>query len=316
MKLSKRLLFFIILTVTVAFAQDNKFGALVYYEFNYLPQNDVEISDQFEYRRIYFTFDKKMSETLSYKFQTDVGRKNDDGRLEVFIKNAKIDWKTDYGMFVIGLQGMNVFEIQKNTWGYRSIDKTAMNKNNWASSADLGIGYYNNFNNLNYSVLITNGTGFKLPENDSFKKISTQIYYGNGKLNSQNGVNSGLVFTYEPYHVEGGLTETKFVTGFFGGYASGPVRFGAELDQLIDSNISETIKILSGYGNFQINEKTNIFARFDIVDNGSTVLNYIIVGIEVSPEKGLKVMPNIRYTKSTNKTVDIEYILNFEFDIN
>ncbi len=314
MKLSK-ILFFIILIITVALAQDNKFGALVYYELNYVPDDNKEISNQFEYRRIYFSFAKKMSEKLSYKFQTDVGRKNEDGRLEVFIKNAKIDWKTDYGLIVIGLQGMNVFEIQKNTWGYRSIDKTAMNKNNWASSADLGIGYYNNSHNFNYSILITNGTGFKLPENDSYKKISTQIYYGNGKLNSQNGVNSGIVFTYEPYHVDGGSTETKFVTGLFGGYASGPVRIGAEFDQLIDSNISETTKILSGYGNFRINEKASIFARLDNVDYGSTVLNYIIGGIAVSPEKGLKIMPNIRYSKSTNKTVDLEYKLNFEFDI-
>jgi len=309
------MIFLIIVTVTVAFTQDTKFSALVYYELNYVPDDNREISNQFEYRRIYFTFDKKMSEKLSYKFQTDVSRTNDDGRLTVFIKNAKIDWKTDYGMIVIGVQEMNVFAIQRNTWGYRSIDKTAMNKNNWASTADLGIGYYNNFHNFNYSVLITNGTGFKLPENDSYKKISTQIYYGSGKLNSQNGVNSGLVFTYEPYHVENGYTETKFVTGLFGGYASGPVRIGAEFDQLIDSNISETIKILSGYGNLEICEKASIFARLDNINDRSTTMNYIIAGIAVSPETGIKIMPNIRYTKSTNKTVDLEYKLNFEFDI-
>ena len=307
----KKLLVLISIFISINFAEELKFTALVYYEYSYYTDTDTDISNEFEFRRIYFGLDKKISSTLSYKFLTDVGRSSTDGRLSVYIKNAKIDWNTQLGKFVIGVQSMNLFDIQKNTWGYRSIDKTAMNKNKWASSADLGLGYYNNYNNLHYNVLVTNGTGFKLPENDSYKRISTQIYYGQGKLNLHEGMNSGMVFTYEPYHSENGNVETKTVTGLFGGYAFGSFRVGTEVAQLIDSKVETAIKIFSGYGNFAINDKISVFARFDNLNNNSDISNYIIAGIAISPEIGLKVMPNIRYY-SNNLT---NYNLNFEFKI-
>jgi hypothetical protein len=311
----KKLLVFTLLLTSICLTEDLKFSALAYYEFSYYTNNDAVISNEFEFSRIYFGFEKNISKTLSYKFLTDIGRKSDDGRLDVYVKNAKVDWNTKIGKFVIGMQSMNIFNIQKNTWGYRSIEKTAMNKNKWASSADLGLGYYNNFDNLYYNVLITNGTGFKSLENDSYKKISTQFYYGQGKLNAHDGMNSGLVFTYEPYHPENGIVETKIITGLFGGYASGSIRIGAEVTQLNDSYFESAIKILSGYGNYSINDKLSLFARFDNLNNNSTMSNYLIVGIAISPEKGLKIMPNIRRASSTNSKNIVNYNLNFEFKI-
>ena len=307
----KKLNIFIILIMSIGVAEEIKHNLIMYYDLSYTNSNDVNISNKFEFRRIYFGLDKKVSDTFSYKFLTDVGQSSEDGRLSVYIKNAKVDWNTQFGKFVIGVQPLNVFDIQRNTWGYRSIDKTAMNKNKWASSADLGLGYYNNYNNLHYNVLVTNGTGFKLTENDSYKKISTQIYYGEGKLNSLEGMNSGIVFTYEPYHSENGNVETKTVTGLFGGYAFGSFRVGTEVAQLIDSKVETAIKIFSGYGNFAINDKISVFARFDNLNNNSDISNYIIAGIAISPEIGLKLMPNIRYY-SNNLT---NYNLNFEFKI-
>lgn len=310
----KKLISIIILTFAIGFAEEIKFSALAYYEYSYYTEKDVEISNEFEFRRAYFGFEKKISNTLSYKFLTDIGRTSSDGRLEVYIKNAKVDWSTKLGKFVIGMQSMNLFNVQEKTWGYRSIEKSAMDKYKFASSADLGLGYYNNYNNLHYNVLVTNGTGYKLPENDSYKKISTQIYYGQGKLTSQDGINSGLVFTYEPYHSEGNNTESKSVAGLFGGYASGPLRIGAEINQFVDSAAESAIKIFSGYGNFAINDKISIFTRFDNLNDKSAISNYLIAGIALSPEKGLKVMPNIRYDLNNTKNIT-NYNLNFEFKI-
>jgi hypothetical protein len=311
----KKSLLLIILFLSVLAAEEVRFNTLAYYEYSYYNDHEAEISNNFEFRRIYFGLDKKISNTLSYKFLTDVGRSSADGRLSVYIKNAKVDWNTQYGKFVIGMQSMNLFDIQKNTWGYRSIDKTAMNRNKWASSADLGLGYYNNYNNLQYNILITNGTGFKQPENDSYKRISTQVYYGESNLNSLDGMNTGMVFTYEPYHSEDGDVETKTVTGLFGGYASGALRAGAEVAQLIDSNVETAVKIFSGYSNLAISDIISIYARFDILNNDSDPSNYVIAGLAISPEKGLKIMPNIRYTFDNNSNKSTTYILNFEFKI-
>ncbi len=309
----KELISIIILTLSVSFAEEIKFSALAYYEYSYYT--DSEISNEFEFRRVYFGFEKKISNTLSYKLLTDVGRISEDGRLEVYIKNAKVDWDTQFGKFVIGMQSMNLFDIQKNTWGYRSVDKTAMNKNKWASSADLGLGYSNNYNKFHYNVLVTNGTGFKLPENDSFKRLSTQIYYGEGKLNSKDGMNSGIVFTYEPYHSEDKRIENVIVTGLFGGYAVGSLRIGAEIAQLINSDDDNAIKIYSGYSNFAINKIISLFARYDNLYYNSDISNYVIIGVSFTPEKGLQIMPNIRLTSNNNSEYIANYKLNFEFKI-
>ncbi len=304
----KKLLLIIVL-LSIGLAEDVKFSALAFYEFSF--STDTGISNEFEFRRVYFTFQKNMSKSLSYKFQTDVGRKSDDGRLEVYLKNAKVDWITSYGKFVFGLQGMNLFNVQEKTWGYRSIEKSTMDKNNFASSAAMGIGYYNNVGQINYNILVSNGAGYKKPEFDSYKKVSTQIYYGQNKLNSTTGWNIGGVVTYEPY------TEDyyKLVGCIFGGYSSNMIRGGVEFDQLYNSGSDESIKIISGYINIALNTRFDIYGRIDNITNSDYVNNYFIAGISVIPEKGLKIMPNIRYSSNSDSKNITNYNLNFEFKI-
>ncbi len=209
---------------------------------------------------------------------------------------------------------MNVFDIQEKTWGYRSIEKSAMDKYKFASSADMGLGYYNNIGEINYNLLITNGTGYKKQEDDSYKKLSAQVFYGQGKLDSKDGFNAGAIAAYEPYGADNG-TETVITAGAFGGYSYGQIRVGAEFDQLKDSQEDGQVRIISGYGNFAVNDKVSILGRLDNVDYGDESMNYIIAGIAVTPEKGLKIMPNIRYNKPNDVDAEIEYKLNFEFNI-
>lgn len=307
----KKLILLILLFLSASVADNIKFSALAYYEYSYSTDTDTEISNQFEFQRVYFGLEKKLSNTLSYKFQTDVGRKSDDGRLEVYLKNAKVDWTTLYGRFVIGLQGMNLFNVQEKTWGYRSIEKSAMDRYKFASSADMGIGYYQKYKELNYSFLITNGAGYKNPEDDSFKKVSAQLYYSPSKLNSKPGWNIGGVVAYEPYSND----DYKLVEGIFGGFSSGLFRVGAEFDKLYNSGFGESIKIVSGYANIELNNKFNIFGRIDNLFNSNYTNNYFIAGISVMPEKGLKIMPNIRYLSNSDSKNSIKYNLNFELKI-
>jgi hypothetical protein len=307
----KKLLVICFLFLSVSIAEDIKFSALAYYEYSYSADGDTKISNEFEFYRVYFTFEKILSNTLSYKFQTDAGRKSDDGRLEVYLKNAKVDWITQYVRFVIGLQGMNIFNIQENTWGYRSVEKSAMDKYKFASSADMGLGIYYKDGNINYSVLVTNGAGYKKSEDDSFKKLSTQLYYGTSKLNSEAGWNIGGVFSYEPYTKD----EYKILEGIFGGFSSGQIRAGIEYDRLYTSGLDKSIKIVSVHTNIKLNNSFNIFGRIDNFTNINYKNNYFIAGISIMPEKGLKIMPNIRYLSNENSKNIIKYNLNFEFKI-
>ena len=129
--------------------------------------------DEFALKRVYLTFSKSISDELSVTIQTDVDTNS--SPKNIYLKNAKVDWKTLDGNIVIGLQGMNMFKIQERNWGKRYLDKTIMDRFKYSSAADMGIGYYHSKDKFHGSLLITNGAGYKKSENDSHKKLSLQF---------------------------------------------------------------------------------------------------------------------------------------------
>ena len=277
---------------------------------------DKEEAESFALKRVYLTFSKVISEELSVTIQTDVD--SESSPQNIYLKNAKADWKTLNGTVVIGLQGMNMFKIQEMNWGKRYLDKTVMDRFQYSSSADMGIGYYHSKDKLHGSILMTNGTGFKKSEDDSHKKLSLQLIYGNSKLSKSDGFNVGAVFSHEPYEREGevGIPEqptgehTKKVFGFFGGYAKNNLRIGAEWNQLEDSGLLDgnyNDNLSSFYINYAFNPKNTLVMKHDMV-SGNKDANYTLVAVEFAPTKGLNVAPNVRSDGDSN-TLGV----NFQF---
>ena len=182
----------------IAVYGQGQFSGVTYFDYTYDLTEDAVNDAGFGLKRVYFTYQKELSESVSYKFQTDVGQLkiddvsvDDDGNVSVsndktqfvaYLKKAQLDWKTSYGKLTFGMQGMNVFNVTEKTWGFRFLQKSTMDKYKFSSSADIGIGYSGKFNNLNYSLMYTNGCGYKSSENDEHKKISAQLVYGEKKL--------------------------------------------------------------------------------------------------------------------------------------
>ena len=269
---------------------------------------DKEEAESFALKRVYLTFSKAISEELSVTIQTDVDPAS--SPQDIYLKNAKADWKTLNGTVVIGLQNMNMFKVQEMNWGKRYLDKTVMDRFQYSSAADMGIGYYHSKDKLHGSILMTNGTGFKKSEDDSHKKLSLQLIYGNSKLSKSDGFNVGAVFSHEPYEREGevGIPEqptgehTKKVFGFFGGYAKNNLRIGAEWNQLEDSGLLDgnyNDNLSSFYINYAFNPKNTLVMKHDMV-SGNKDANYTVVAVEFAPTKGLKVAPNVRSDDGTN----------------
>ena len=277
---------------------------------------DKEEAESFALKRVYLTFSKVISEELSVKIQTDVD--SESSPQNIYLKNAKADWKTLNGTVVIGLQGMNMFKIQEMNWGKRYLGKTVMDRFQYSSSADMGIGYYHSKDKLHGSILMTNGTGYKKSEDDSHKKLSLQLIYGNSKLSKSDGFNVGAVFSHEPYEREGevGIPEqptgehNKKVFGVFGGYAKNNLRIGAEWNQLEDSGLlagNYNDNLSSFYINYAFNPKNTLVMKHDMV-SGNKDANYTLVAVEFAPTKGLMVAPNVRSDGDSN-TLGV----NFQF---
>ncbi|MBC8256211.1 MAG: hypothetical protein H8E85_02790 [Candidatus Marinimicrobia bacterium] len=301
--------------LTLSYAGDGKVGGLVFYDYSYDLAEDAGNINSFALQRVYFTYKQKISDGISYKFQTDINYKNSPKNL--YLKNAKVDWESPLGKFTIGLQGMNVFNVTEKTWGFRFIEKSPMDLHKFSSSADMGIGYNGKFNNLNYSLMITNGTGYKNNEDDEHKKMSVQLVYGEKKLVKKDGYNGGVSFTMEPYEVDSVTTENKTVISLFGGFAGGSLRVGGEFDMLTDAATDITEQIIAFYASYAVTDKLEGLVYIDMFDPNTDTDNdgktYIIAGMNFSPDEGLIITPNIRMTTPEEGDKTTILTVNFQF---
>tara|TARA_B110000438_G_scaffold76576_1_gene76747 strand:- start:70 stop:996 length:927 start_codon:yes stop_codon:yes gene_type:complete len=278
--------------------------------FNYSKPGNKDDISSFGIKRTYLTVEKKVSVNIAYKFQADIDYKS--SPQNIYVKNAKVDWITDQGKVVIGLQGMNMFKIQETTWGKRYIEKSSMDQFKYSSSADMGLGFYKSTNDISISALITNGSGYKKAENDDHKKISLQGIYGQQKLDKNDGFNIGSVYSTESYDLDSSSVKNISVIGLFGGYASNGIRVGLELNQKNDNGLDIKGQLMSLYANYQTRKNIALFLKYDMVSPNTKESDedktYLIAGIEYSPGKGLMISPNFRKTDDNS-----QLILNFEF---
>lgn len=286
--------------------------------FAYSNSDDSSKIDGFGLNRVYLNFSKEISDELSVTIQTDAYPES--SSQNIYLRNAKADWKTLNGNVVIGLQEMNMFKVQQMNWGKRYLDKTVMDRMQYSSAADMGIGYYHSKDKFHGSILITNGAGFKKSETDSHKKLSLQFIYGTVKLSKSDGFNIGAVLSHEPYDRDGEVTipeepageYSKKVFGVFGGYAKNNLRVGAEWSQLDDSGLLDgnyNNNLTSVYCNYAFKNKQSLIVKYDMV-SGNKDANYALVAMEFIPTKGLMVSPNIR---SNDGTTAIGVNFQFQF---
>lgn len=302
-----------LLLLSGIYAQTNKFSGLTFFEY----RNDGSNS-AFDLNRAYFTYQKKLSDQLSYKFQIDAGRekiptavdsvtlqvnRTSPTRLYTYIKNAKLSWKTHVGTITIGMQGMNMFGVQEKNWGYRFIEKSAMDKYKFSSSADLGLGYARTFGPVSTRLLITNGAGYKKAESDSYKKVSLSFITGR-KLKVAKDYNTGLVFSYEP-----STTDPTVIYGVFAATQLKNLRLGGEYD--MKQNGTTTLPLISFYTTAMVGRKFEFLGRIDNLNNEISV----IAGFNIKPEAGLSIAPVLRYTTTDGSEATSIYTVNFQFKI-
>ena len=323
------------LLLTVIYAQGT-FSGVTYFDYTYDLSEDAINDDGFGLKRVYFTYQETLSENISYKFQTDIDYKS--SPINVYLKNAKLDWKSPVGKLTFGMQGMNIFNVTEKTWGFRFLQKSPMDKYKFSSSADIGVAYSGKMNNLNYSIMYTNGSGYKVTEYDEYKKTSIQLVYGEKKLVKNDGFNIGASFSIEPkdMHTVSGDGEidlslepskrNRTLMAFFGGYAGHGLRIGGEFDIYAfdtpaydDSEdfIMVTQQIMAAYASYRLSDKIEGLIYVDMYDPNTSTGNDgntdMIIGFNYKPEKGLTMTPNIRISTPEEGDSTTMFMLNFEF---
>ena len=215
----------------------------------------------------------------------------------------------------MGLIGMNTYNIQEKNWGYRFIEKSAMDKYGFSSTADLGIGFSRVLvNQLKMSLQVVNGEGYKNPQSDKYHKIAFNSTYGEHNLVKNSGFNAGMVYTTEPTD-----DEPNTMISLFGGFAGMGLRLGGQFNMLTKGGIES--QVISVSSNYSVTDKLDAFVRYDMfdpnideIDEGKDNSTYLIAGIQLSCGNGLLVAPNIRmesYEDDSDSAT--EYKINFQF---
>ena len=285
-------------TILTSFSIAGDFGGYTIFEYN---------DSAFEINRVYFQYTDNLSDNLFLKIRYDVERESldKDGKLQTYLKNAYVDWKVkDLGKISLGLIGTNSYDIQEANWGYRFIEKSPLDLNNFTNTADLGIGISKKIGNFNISGQMLNGEGHKAKSTDGNFVTYLRVVYGEIKLRKNDGYNLGFI-------LNSATDNDNYLFGVFGGWSDNNIRIGGEYNTY-ETTTTECLS--SVYLNYKRSEKLNIFLRHDMKekkDVQDSDISTLRFGLVIKPTKGLFISPNIMVDDDTGKN---DYKLSFMFN--
>ena len=281
---------------------------------------DANKKSGFALDRAYLGYQFSLTEKLSGKVVFDMGSTKVDGAdLErvAYIKNAMLSWKTGDFTLDFGLIGLEQFNVQEKFWGYRYIMKSFQDEYKFGSSADMGIlGRYKFTKRLSADITISNGEGYKKLNGDNkyryavgatlfpVKGLTIRAYYD---LASKSSDADGL--------------KDQQNLAFFAGYKHKLFSLGGEYNQMFNTKSKED-KDQNGfsvYSTVKLAEKFDAFGRYDNLaskdDWSSADGQRVLIGIQYSPIKQLKIAPNFStWNPRDGKSSSFAY-LNIEFKL-
>lgn len=160
-------------------SQTTSIKGVFFSDYYYNVQNHsaaAQDRNAFEFRRIYFTLENSITETIKIRFRLEANhdKYGTTSKITPFVKHAYLEWN-DFipsHKLYLGIAETNAFKNAETYWGYRSIEKTAMDLNKISSSADMGIALKGDLGVLAHHWLtLFNGTGYGSPEGDRYKKV-------------------------------------------------------------------------------------------------------------------------------------------------
>ena len=299
----------------------------VFWNYNYDFSDDVQQNSAFELKRVYLGYKYKFDEKTSAKITYDIGKNDAGSNYTAFVKIAQLDYKLSSKVKLsMGMIGGKQFNDQEKVWGYRYIYKTLQDENKFGSSADLGVNAEIKLSDkLTTNIFALNGEGYKnLQDFDGNQRVGLNLIYA-----VSDSVN--LKFYYDTQ--ESANSESLNNIGVFAGYKSENYSIGAEYNKMENGTTYKTpidnhnLNGISIYNRYSINDKYEIFARYDqissnVVDGATTSWNYeddgslIIIGTQYKANDGVKFSLNGRsFTYENLDTNLFEVYFNVEFKL-
>ncbi len=314
-------------------ASEGKISGYMFGDYYYVASNhekDIEDQNGFWFRRIYLTYDQGLEENFSTRLRLEMNSAGDftsRDKLEPVVKDAYLKWKYSGHSLIFGIQSVPTWGLIEKMWGYRSVEKTPLDLQKFASSRDFGLavkGSLDSQKRVNYHFMFGNGSGNGSENNDGKKvmfSLSTKL------------AGNFIVEGYADFEERPGTANRTTVQGF-AGYQSKNLRVGAQYahqSRQVAPGVDDLkLQIGSVFATAKISEKVWGFARVDhLMDpnpdganisylpfDASAKANLFLAGLDFRPIQNVRIMPNIEavfYDKAGGARPDTDLIPRVTF---
>lgn len=270
---------------------DAEFKGMVFGDYYFIASGAREKENGFRVRRVYLTHDLRWNKAIAgrVRLEANDGGFNSQKKLEVYLKNVYLHVKNDRHAIYVGLSGTPTWNVSEAAWGYRSVQKTMMDRNKIASSTDMGIAYRGRLDGdgkVNARLTLGNGSGVRSEENNG-KRIYGLLHFKPSALNAT---------AYADWERRGGGEDRTTVAAFVGLMDR---KFHGGVEGFVQwRNVDNTqVRGISLFGTGRISRKAKVFVRGDLFDpndqSGKDHEYFFLGGVDYEPARDVHVMPNV-----------------------
>ena len=256
-------------------------------------------SSAFQIRRLQLTAAQSLDSTFSVlaQLEADDAALTDNGKGATFMKQAWLRWGhvRGFGDLTLGLVPTPTWRRVEDYWGYRSIEKAAMEVQELGFSTDIGASLQREpdpAHPLGWFLMLSNDTGQR-PENDPSKRLSLAVPWQIGDF-----VIEGLAdYTGRPG------PQDRWTGRLFAGWRHGANAGGMEVYEQVNASAGvggADVRPagLSVFGHRAITPAWNVVGRVDWTDPDLATHDagyrqlYLIAALDATPRARVHLMPN------------------------
>ena len=295
-------------------AQPVTLSGLAYIDYEFVfESNDGNGDNGFGYRRIYLTADYRVSELWDGRLRLEMrdDHTSSDGMPVPFVKDFWVRRRNAFGgghEIAVGVAPTPVLTVSEAFWGFRSLEKTILDRQGVAPTRDLGLllrGRITKDERIRYGLMFANNSGVSA-ETDLGKRVYAQLEaYPDEHITFTLGGD----YAAATDNVGEAVTANSFL-----GYSTGRSHLGVEAYLRSEDNGGEDFRDrgLALFARSKIDERLELVARFDMavrdlgVGDGTTN-QFFLVGVAISPDPNVHIIPNVQVDKVEG--VDVATIL-------
>lgn len=262
----------------------------------------VEGMNGFWIRRGYLTFDRALSEQLSAQLRFEVNQAGDfqtNANLEPYVKDAFVRWRRSPALEVVGgLSPSPAISPVERVWGYRSVERTALDLQRMINTRDLGLAVLGAAGRIRYHAQVGNGAAVGSETNEG-KKLAASV--------SLLPTASTLLDVYADHDDRPGTTDRTTVQ-LLAALTNERMRAGVQLGRQIREGAND-LDVASLFAVYHLGAKYSLIGRvdrnFDPNPEGERIAYlpfdparksfFFLAGVDWKLHKNLSVIPNVEY---------------------